>query len=100
MYIVYLLESSIAIQYNDESEEEMCMYGICVLLLQAVKYGLYYDELELQILLAIILRDYVRQLGWDEVKQMVLGEVYKENRDTIREIFPRSSLLYSSLIHS
>lgn len=44
---MYLLESSTAIQYNDESEEEMCMYGICVLLLQAAKYGLYYDELEL-----------------------------------------------------
>lgn len=91
MYILYWLESSIAIQYNDESEEEMCMYGICVLLLQAAKYGLYYDELELCIELDVITRDYVRQLGWDEAKQMVLGEVYKDNRNTIREVFPHSS---------
>ena len=31
---------------NIKSEEKMCRYGVCILLIQAGKYGLYREEFE------------------------------------------------------
>ena len=91
MTIVYtgLFILGVDFEYDIKSEEKMCSYGVCILLIQAGKYGLIRDEFE----------DYVKQLGWDEEKQSAIGEIYEENRDRIRSLFFDSTVFLPRLIN-
>lgn len=87
--MVYTL---VAFKYDSQSPEQMCDYGVCILLLQAAKYGLTRNEIEFQMRSIIMDRDYVKQLGWDDVKQMIIGDVYEANRSFLRSLLPKSSI--------
>lgn len=96
MIIVYIFELIFIkdFEYDIKSEEKMCRYGVCILLIQAGKYGLYREEFEYNNLFQMRNRDYVKQLGWDEEKQNTIGEIYEENRDKIRSLFLNSSFIF------